>query len=356
MAVILLKTGEKARKLDLKPLPDERSLQKYIVENPGCLPVEEIEEDLRLVVVAKEFPAGSGAIDALGVDQAGAVYIIETKLYGNADKRRVLAQVLDYGAGLWMDYRHGSDFLMKLEDNALRTLKRSAREAIEKEFELNAEETNRLLANAAQNIVDGRFGFVVLMDQIDENLKNLITFVNANSEFTVYGIELDFYGIDEQSTLAIPRLHGAETPKNIPSKSHARIADEAFFQQATDTASPEVVSALRALYQFSLEQADVVKWGRGVTGSFNPRFKAISAKSLYSVYSDGRLYVNFGGLGGSESGRMAVDILAKGLRAMGCELPGHFRERYVRIDPAWWVPRIEELKKVFQSAVAIVPK
>src|SRR5690242_9776291 len=40
----------------------------------------------------------------------------------------------------------------------------------------------------------------------------------------------------------------------------------------------------------------------------------------------------------------------------GRELPGDFRERFIRIDAAWWVPRTEELKKVFQSAGAIVPK
>jgi hypothetical protein len=356
MPVILLEAGAQARKLDLKPPADEKLLQRYLVENPSGLPFEDIEEDVRLVIVGKEFPAGNGFIDALGVDQAGALYLIETKLYRGTDNRRVLAQVLDYGAGLWNDYRNHSDFLASLGENAVRTLKRSARQEIEKQFELNAEEADSLLANAAQNIINGHFNFVVLMDHIDENLKNLITFVNANTVFTMYGVEFEFYSIDEESTLAIPRLHGTETPRSTARKGAGPITDETFFEQAANTVLPEIISGLRALYQFSVVEADVVKWGRGPIGSFNPKFTAVSPKSLYTVYSDGRLYVNFGWLGRTEAGRMAVDILAHGLRAIGCELPGDFRERFIRLGAAWWVPRIEELKKVFQSAGAIVPK
>jgi hypothetical protein len=39
---------------------------------------------------------------------------------------------------------------------------------------------------------------------------------------------------------------------------------------------------------------------------------------------------------------------------MGFALPEDFRQRYVRIDAAWWVPRLEELKKMIQSSVAAV--
>lgn len=355
MSVILLEAGVRARKLDLKPLVDDKLLQKYIIDNPRSLPLEEIDEDLRLVIVGKEFPSGNGFIDALAVDHAGALYIIETKLYRGTDKRRVLMQMLDYGASLWRQYRNG-DFVATLNDNAVGKFKGNVRHEVEKEFELNPEEADRLLANATQNIVDARFNFVVLFDHIDDGVKDLITFVNASTVFTIYGVELESYGIDEESAIAIPRIHGAETSTTTVRKSDVLITQEAFFEQAANVVSVEVLSALRALYQFFVDEADVVSWGRGATGSFNPKFNAVSPKSLYTVYSDGRLYVNFGWLGRTESGRMAVDILANALRTMGCELPGDFRQRFVRIDAAWWVPRIEELKRTFQSAGAIVPK
>jgi hypothetical protein len=212
MPVILIESGAKARKLEPQPLEAEKLLQKYIVENPACLPMDEIDEDLRLVLVAREFPAGSGSIDALGLDSDGGVYIIETKLYRNADKRRVLAQMLDYGAGLWHGNRGSGEFIAKVEEHGQRILERGVRAEIERAFELGGEETAQLLQRAAENVTAGSIRFVVLMDYIDDDLKNLIAFVNANSEFAIYGVELEFYGLEGDAKLAIPRLYGVKRP------------------------------------------------------------------------------------------------------------------------------------------------
>src|SRR3990172_4834466 len=101
MPIIISKGGKDAMKVD-KSAPDpEEFLQKYIQENPDSIPLYDIHEDIRLLIVSREFVTTSGAIDALGVDNSGNLYLIETKLYKNTDKRRVVAQLLDYGASLW---------------------------------------------------------------------------------------------------------------------------------------------------------------------------------------------------------------------------------------------------------------
>lgn len=154
MPVIPIKDA-KARKLAAKPPRDEEQLRKYIVDNPECLPLDEIEEELRLLVVGREFAAGSGSIDALSLDSEGNIYILETKLYPNSDRRRVLAQVLDYGAGLWRGYRSGAEFITKVEENAQRTLKRNVRDEIQTTFGLDPDGTSTLLIRAAENVAAG---------------------------------------------------------------------------------------------------------------------------------------------------------------------------------------------------------
>ncbi|MBK7447808.1 MAG: hypothetical protein IPJ45_17645 [Ignavibacteria bacterium] len=57
-----------------------------------------------MFVVAREFRTDSGSIDALAIDKDGDLYVIETKLFRNSDKRTVVAQALDYGASLWRHY------------------------------------------------------------------------------------------------------------------------------------------------------------------------------------------------------------------------------------------------------------
>src|SRR3989339_1730841 len=107
MAIIISQDGKNAQKIDKSDFEKEGYLQNYIHENPESIPVYEIEEDKKLFVVAREFPTESGPIDALAIDKDGEIYIVETKLYKNPDKRTVVAQALDYGASLW---RHLNDF------------------------------------------------------------------------------------------------------------------------------------------------------------------------------------------------------------------------------------------------------
>ena len=64
-------------------------------------------------MVAREFSTESGPIDALAIDKDGDIYVVETKLHKNPDKRTVVAQALDYGASLW---RHSdyNEFINKI--------------------------------------------------------------------------------------------------------------------------------------------------------------------------------------------------------------------------------------------------
>ena len=101
MTIIISKKGEKTKVLSKEDFANEKEVQEYIHKNPEALPIYELEEDLKLFILKREFPTNSGPIDAIGIDKYGTIYVIETKLYKNPDKRTVLAQVLDYGASLW---------------------------------------------------------------------------------------------------------------------------------------------------------------------------------------------------------------------------------------------------------------
>lgn len=118
MAIIVSKSGKDARVIERSDIEREDYLQEYIHENPDSIPIYEIKQDRKLLVVAREYATNSGPIDALAIDADGDLYIVETKLYKNPDKRKVVAQVLDYGASLW---RHSRDFdlLMERFDNEI---------------------------------------------------------------------------------------------------------------------------------------------------------------------------------------------------------------------------------------------
>lgn len=106
-SIIISQNQQHSQRIDESSFGKEDSLQSYLYDNPDIIPIYDIDEDARLYIAAREFSTEHGPIDALGFDHVGNVYIIETKLFRNADKRRVVAQMLDYGAALW---RHATSF------------------------------------------------------------------------------------------------------------------------------------------------------------------------------------------------------------------------------------------------------
>lgn len=55
-----------------------------------------------MLIVGRESGLGNGAVDVVGVDPDGLVTVIECKLDRNPEvKRKVIGQVLGYGAYIW---------------------------------------------------------------------------------------------------------------------------------------------------------------------------------------------------------------------------------------------------------------
>lgn len=352
MPIIVTTGGREARRLDATDLPDERFLQGYVVDNPEALPLDELSEDLRFVVLAKEVPTASGPIDAIGIDQHGDLYLIETKLFRNPDKRRVVAQVLDYGAAIWSAQGGGRSFRRDLERAAVATFSQPILERIARCFDLaSPEKADELLRRAEEAIQDGRFHFVVLMDRLDDRLKDLIAFLNENSNFDVLGVEMEFYRFDEHEVV-IPKLHGAVARKIIPRPSGTWDADS-FFREAGSRLDQREVKALCDLFGFFTQHADEVRFGKGAaTGSFLPTYRSVSPKAALTVYTSGRIEINFGWCRG-EDGRPAPQMVALAdelSRRAGLDLTLESLDRYPGLKADAWVPKLTEIKEAFRAA------
>jgi hypothetical protein len=347
MGLIIKQPGHKARPLEPVDLPVEITLQNFVVENPNSLPLRELRDDLEFLMVAKELPTDSGPIDAAGLDDEGNVYLIETKLFRNPDKRQVVAQVLDYGAALWREHGDPRTFLEKLDAATRKLVGDGLTDLVSREFGLDHEQTEALLHEIEATVRGGRFRFVVLMDRLDDRLKSLISFINENSRFDVYAVELELYRFDSYEAV-IPRLYGAEARKELeqpPSKR--RVWDEAtFFADAVRRLPPEALQGLRRLYDFSLEHADQVTWGTGAgVGSFNPKYAHISPRSVFTVYSKGRIDLNFKWL--HEAGEPLPDPVRRMAERLnqipGLRLPEGYEKAHPHLRPEAWTGKVEEL-------------
>lgn len=354
MSIIVTKGGKNARRLEPTGIPLETHLQDYVQANPEVLPMNAIREDLRLLAVAKEYPTASGVIDVIAVDQEGEVYLIETKLFKNPDKRQVVAQVLDYGASLWSGDERPGGFINDLQEAALNLLGQPLAQALHDHFGLEDAQAEELIQNLDANVQNGSFRFVVLMDRIDDRLKDLVSFVNENSRFTVYGVELEFYRFEDYE-IVIPRLYGAEARKEVKAGSQRRTwSEQSFFDDCRAKLELVQIEAIGRLYEYAVKNADEVSWGTGRTmGSFNPKFEQISRTSLITVFSNGRLSLNLGGLKGTELGRTVTSWLAEGVtRELGVELPVGHETAYPVLRPEQWMPKVDALIQVIDGVIS----
>src|SRR5580700_8007562 len=141
----------------------EDKLQEYIHEHPEAIPVYEIQQDKQLWVVAREFDTHSGPIDALAVDKDGDIYLIETKLYRNHDKRTVVAQILDYGASLWKHTPDFATFLSILDQHVKHRWCVGFQEKLKDRFGLDDERVALVLASMRRNLEHGILGIPCVM-------------------------------------------------------------------------------------------------------------------------------------------------------------------------------------------------
>jgi len=355
MAMIVSRDGKVAKKVERSSFAHEDYLQEYIHKNPESIPLYEIKEDLRLLIVAREFPTDSGPIDAVGIDQDGEIYLVETKLYRNPDKRQVVAQVLDYGASLW----HATDtsgFMDEIGAHVNKTFHVTLGQKLKDFFEIDDERATILLDNTRRNFLGGKFRFVVLMDALHGQLRNLITFINQNSEFDIFAVEMEYYQHDDYE-FVIPRLFGAEvkkTPGGDGSSAKRKKWDEKTF---TDDLRGRLhgadFEAVMRLYAFSGKKADEIGWGTGAyRGSFNPKFSKISAKSIYTVYSDGTLQINFGWLTDSDRARSYRHKFAQQLAKLnGLSLPKNCEDSWVNVPVQKWGGVLDDFMRVIEELI-----
>jgi len=231
MAIIISKSGKKAERINQSRFDKEDTLQQYIYENPSVIPIYDIKDDVRTLIIAREYQTSSGPIDALAIDTDGDIYIIETKLYKNTDKRRVITQAVDYGASLWKNDNDWEEFTNKIEQATRKQFNQSLFERIQDELGLDIADAQQLWDSVRLNFDSSNFKFVILMDSLDDRLKDLISYFNENSQFDIYAVELDYYKYDDLE-IVIPKLFGAEAKKKVVSTSKAPISTDDDFLSA----------------------------------------------------------------------------------------------------------------------------
>ena len=350
MSLIISSNGGKAVKIEKSSFEKEDYLQQYIYENPESIPLYEIKEDIRLLILAREFPTNSGPIDAIGIDKYGELYIVETKLYANADKRRVIAQSLDYGAALWKHSNDFNEFLKILDQHTQKVFKLRTTEKISEFFELETEDVDVIIEKVRDNLNNGVFHFVVLMDKLDDRLKDLILYVNQNSQFDVYAVEFEYYK-HETYEIIIPKLFGTEVKKDIAVSTSVttrrRWTEELMLQDAKQRLSSDEYRGFEQIYAFSKQHASEIRFGTGAYGTFIPIFGTICERSLFTLSTDKRLIFNFEWME-----KRLAELFKEKLETIGFSFLENYKESKPSVLPEEWLPKTSPFLHVIEELLS----
>ncbi len=131
--------------------------------------------------------------------------------------------------------------------------------------------------------------------------------------------------------------------------------EESFFDSVEKTLKPVESARIRGLYRFSVDYADRVTWGTGPKrGTFNVGFNSLSpSKSLYTVFSNGNLDLNFAWLADNEKADVIIQRFAEGLRKLkGFNIPDDFRKKFISLYKDNWLPHSKDF---IQAVLEVIP-
>jgi hypothetical protein len=311
MTLIVRKTGKKFEQIHetnfhledkLQDLIHEDQIIKKIKLGPG--------DDVRLVTLSRELESGSGPIDVLAIDEDGDIYIVETKLKKNPDRRKILAQIMDYAGAMWNrfdDFNTFEDQLQQhnstskhnniISDKSLSDIIDDAISSEDSPFSDNADR-DKIIKNMQACFKSGEFKFITVWDKLESELINTINYLNEKTSITIYAVTFEYYKNDDLEIL-IPSIYGRESEKrSVVKGKRFRWTLEGVKQNFKNNFTPDEYIMFKKLYQFLEENVDSMRPGTGRDGSINFVFNKLCPEtgtrgSFLTLSGNGFLTINY---------------------------------------------------------------
>jgi hypothetical protein len=114
-----------------------------------------------------------------------------------------------------------------------------------------------------QNLENGSFILVVVVDEINEELKQIIRYINecSKSTFSLHALEMNRFQADSIEIL-VPHLHGNAT-KPPPINGKRSWNEETLLKVFAEKNPSGIVSTFKDLYRWTKETADRIWLGQG---------------------------------------------------------------------------------------------
>jgi Holliday junction resolvase-like predicted endonuclease len=248
--LVLNKEKDEITKVEVAEFSEERKLQDIIKRYPEVL---SIPTNGSIVPLVTEYPTNTGSVDLIAFDEGGKIYVIETKLHRNYDKRKALAQLIDYASQIAM-HETFEDFKEKVRRVTGRTFEEIVKERFGEEYE-------QILDRLKTAFNGEDFALVLVMDELDAPLKDMILFLNRHSDLNIIGVELRRFILNEKTEVFVPTVVGIEVPRKEDRSRlpELPITEKEFIERYTQAGVGEIAEKIIHSFKVAEERFDKVK-------------------------------------------------------------------------------------------------
>lgn len=238
---------------------NEAQLHDIVKETPELLPSDEFGIGGPLLVVGRETSLQSGYADLLCISRNGDLLIVELKTgTQNADFRKVLAQLIDYGADLWrMSYEEFESAVVlryfggTYASGDMVSDKQSLIEAAQEFWDgFSGEEVSMFRENLSDNLSSGSFHYVIVSQNFTSSMEKTFEYLNfTNTGSRFYAVELvrfvgDRLSVFEARTVLKPDTNSTNATRGRDGSGSLSTSEGEFLGQIMDTAQRESLENL----------------------------------------------------------------------------------------------------------------
>lgn len=269
-------------------IPTEAALHDALTHYPQLIPTADLGLG-RTVTVGREAGVAAGYADLVLLDEHGHLVIVEIKKEGNPDTRRVVAQLLDYAAGLWgasLDDFERVVLRPFLPDNDSRTLREFVREELTSDDDASSEDpeakTDAVLHALEQELATGGLTLVVAAPTIPLGVQRVLEYLNAQG-MRLFGLEVSYFKGPAEAFVPRIVVRPSAADRATTSGRSAPPTD-------LETFLPRLPEAFRApVQQFLLhatQHGGEVQWR-----SYGVRVRSTGTKKLLATIDDAHVAV-----------------------------------------------------------------
>ena len=360
--VIFVKNNSKNHTQNSIEWREETEIQDFVVENAETIFSEFLDVNGKICAIGKELHNGNGYADFIFLDQNGSLYIVETKLDSNTDKRRVFAQVTGYMGGIRNQcvYQTFEGFISDCEQSIQKQFGFSGTfdEYVQEKFKIDKKSVNEMKSNLKNNIKENSVFCIIIMDKIENSLKLDIDHYLMNN-IQMCGVELQKYSESDTSFVTL-HYYGIEklflNEKHTSKWYQEHVKGWNFFndkilasEKLDENTKTKILKLTAALENISNSEG----WVKKSNNKLETFFKKFGDYDYYvlNIYDDGTLNFHLTSTFKDDPnlGQDFKNQFSKIDPIIEQEIKGR---TFYSVKPELWVPKVDEFISLFEEFYA----